>query len=156
MDHDKKIIWTAPEFIYYEKSVGWYWVSIIIAAILVLVAFWLKNLLFAVFIVIAEITLVFWARRYPKSIEFSLTEKELLIGANKKYPINSFDGFHVKLNENGFSELILRSKSKLTAYLKIMIFSKDAEEIKSLLQNHLEEIEYKESLSDTISNLLRF
>ncbi|TSC95693.1 MAG: Uncharacterized protein Athens071426_82 [Parcubacteria group bacterium Athens0714_26] len=152
----KKIIWTTPEYLYRPKTASWYWKTIIATALLIIISFWLKNLLFAIFIFIAEIILITYAKRYPKNIEFEISEEGIRIDKKLLYSFDNLESFHIKNGGGDFGELILKVKSKINPYLKINIFNKDILVIKTFLQKYLEEMEYKESLSDTISDILGF
>ncbi len=150
-----EIIWKAPEFKYYAKGVGWYGVSILIAILLVFFAIWQKNFLFALFVAVAELALVSWAKRQPAILEFRINKKGVGIGNVKFYPYEELAGFHVR-ESPGDSELVLKAKSRLHPYIKISIFDKDTSEIKDFLKELLPEIEYNESLSDDIVRKIGF
>jgi len=156
MSENKEIIWHAPEFKYQSKDISWYWLSIIAASILTLVSLWQKNLLFAIFIIIAETMLVIWAKELPKNLQFKLDKKGVHIGRIKSYNYEELSGFHIIEDTDKTGELIFKTKNKLHPYVKILISSKDIPEIKEHLKNHLEEIDYEESLSDGISRMIGF
>lgn len=152
---NKSIIWTAPEFEYRPKDVGWYWMSIIISAIFILAAIWQKNFLFAIFIIVAEAMMLYWARQLPPHIEFKLDDKGLLLGKNKFHPYEELTGFSV-IDKKGAWGLTLKTKEKLQPFIKITIYKNDAEDIKKLLKEHLEEMEFPESLIDHVSKVIGF
>ena len=151
----KEILWQAPEFKYQYKDISWYWLSIIIAAILILLAIWQKNMLFAIFIIIAETMVILWAKESPKILKFKLDKKGIHIDKIKFYDYENLSGFHI-IEEDGFGELILRTKSKLHPYIKILIKNGDIPKIKEFLKNYMDEIEYKESLTDHIEKMIGF
>lgn len=152
----KEIIWYAPEFRYRDKDISWYWLTIIGAGIIFLLSLWQKNLLFAIFIFIGEGMIIFWAKEFPKNIRFRIDKRGIEIGKIKTYLYEDFDGFHLLEENEGLAELVLKTKSKLHPYVKILISPEDAPEIGSFLKNHLKEIEYEESLSDGISRMIGF
>ncbi len=147
----KEVRWRAPEFEYRTKGVSWYWLTAIIAILVVAVALWFGNFLFALFVVIAELVVIFWARQLPRELEFKLDEKGLAMEDKKFYPYEDFSGFAVR-----DSEVIFKQKRRLTPYLKILASESDIGRIKSFLSNHLAEIEYEESLIDHLARILRF
>lgn len=155
-DYDKEIIWQAAEFKYQYKDVSWYWLTIIAAGILFLVSLWQENFLFAIFIVIAEATLLFWAKEMPKVIQFKLDKKGIQLGKIKSYQYEDLKGFHIREKEEGASELIFKTRNKLHPYLKILVVNKDIPDIKEFLKKRLEEIEYEESLSDGLAEKIGF
>lgn len=154
---NKEIIWYAPEFQYHHKELGWYWLSIIGSGILFLIALWQKNLLFGIFVVIAELMVIIWAKEFPKNIRFKLSKKGLEIGKMKFYSYEELSGFHIhEEDEDGFSELILKTNKRLHPYLKVLVDKNDIAEIKDYLKNHLPEIEYEEPVSEAISRIIGF
>lgn len=155
-DDSKEFIWKAPEFKYYAKSASWYWLSFLVVGILILFAIWQKNLLFIIFIIIAEIAVIIWAKRSPQDIEFKIDKNGIRIGEIKFYPYEDLIGFHIKENPGDASELILKTKSRLHPYIKITILDKDIPEMKDYLKEFLPEIEYEESLSDGIARIIGF
>jgi len=155
-EQPQEIIWSAPEFQYYEKDISWYWLSIIGAGVIFLIALWQKNLLFGIFVILAEGLIIFWAKEFPREVRFRIDKKGLRIDESKTYLYENLGGFHIIEGDNGASELILKTKSKLHPYLKIILAYGAAQEIGDFLKNHLEEIEYEESLSDGISRMIGF
>ena len=154
---NKEITWYAPEFKYHHKELGWYWLSIIGSGVLFLISLWQKNLLFGIFVVIAELMVIIWAKEFPKNIRFKLSGKGLEIGKMKSYSYEELDGFHIhEEDEDGFSELILKTNKRFHPYLKALADKDDIAEIKDYLKNHLPEIEYEEPASEAISRIIGF
>lgn len=151
----KEIIWQAPEFEYQHKDVSWYWLTIIGSGFLVLLSLWQKNFLFAIFVVMAETMLVFWAKEFPKTLQFKINHHGIQLGRLKSYSYEELDGFHI-LELGGQSELILKTRHKLHPYVKILILQEGSEEIKNFLKERLPEIEYEESLSDHLFKRIGF
>ena len=109
-----EITWYAPEFKYHHKELGWYWLSIIGSGVLFLISLWQKNLLFGIFVIIAELMVIIWAKEFPKNIRFKLSGKGLEIGKMKSYSYEELDGFHIhEEDEDGFSELIFKCDAVL-------------------------------------------
>ncbi|OGN00376.1 MAG: hypothetical protein A2651_01635 [Candidatus Yanofskybacteria bacterium RIFCSPHIGHO2_01_FULL_42_12] len=149
------IKWEAPEFEYSYKGVGWYWTSILASIVLILISIWQGNLLFIIFIIVAEILFVFWGREYPKTIQFTLNRKGISIGSLKEYAFEDFQGFHIKESESA-DELILKTKNRLHLYVKIVLPHSNREMVKQFISRHLPAMEYEESLHDHFSKLIGF
>jgi hypothetical protein len=147
----KEIRWTAPEFEYYEKGPSWYWLAIIATILLIALALWQRNFLFAVFVAIAALVILNLARKQPREIEFKLDQNGLVIDEKKVYPYETLKGFTISGNE-----IIFQRKSRFSPYFKIFVLEKDKDRVKHFLSQRLPEIEYEESLTDHISRLLRF
>ncbi len=153
-----EILWSAPEFHHYEKSVAWYWLVIAVSALIVGAALLSKNLLFAVFVVIATFLVFTWGHRAPRTIDFTLSKKGLDIGGRKFYPFDHLAGFaFIPTRENEeLDELMLHTKGRLSNWVRIIVASQRREQIKNLLSQFLPELEYEESLAEHIGQLLRF
>jgi len=156
------IEWQAPEFEYYKKDVSWYWLSLMVSIVLLALSFWQKNFLFAVFIIIAWLVIVYSASRLPEVWNFKIDDKGIEISlANTKegqkfYSYAEIEGFDIHLASDQYKELVLKFKSRLSPYLKINILANEEEKIKNFLLNHIPKEEYRISLSDLISKLIRF
>lgn len=153
---EKEITWQAPEYLYREKDVSWYWLSIILTALLALISLWQRNFLFLIFLIIAEMMIIFWGKEYPKNIEFKINNKGIYIGSIKYYPYEDLEGYHIMEENDYASELILRTRNRFNPFVKILVANDDIPEIKKFLQNHLNEVEYDESLNDRISKIIGF
>jgi len=160
MDQHKEINWEAPEYKFRHKDASWYWISIIIGLLLVLVSLWQKNLLFALFIIVAEIMIIVWAKEIPKTRHFKLNNHGIHISTDKHTAIKSVEyenikGFHIR-EEDHNGELILITKNRLHPYLKILVAKRSVPEIKEYLKKYVIEVEYEESLSDHIEKIIKF
>jgi len=109
----KEITWHAPEFKYRYKDISWYWLSFAVAGVLILLSLWQKNLLFIIFIIIAESMIIIWANRFPKELRFKLDKKGVYIDKINFYPYEELDGFHILENEDEDSDLILFGAPKI-------------------------------------------
>lgn len=157
-DHNQKeIIWRAPEFEYHAKGASWYWGSIGITAVLLAFSLWQKNLLFALFVVIAEVAIWHWARQVPRTLEFRIDSGGIAIGHIKFYSYEELEGFLIReASGHRGAELILRTQSRLNPFRKISIQEKDIPDIKKILPSSLKEIEYEDSLADVLLNRIGF
>lgn len=156
-DNIENFVWQAPEFKHNYKDIAWYGISIATAFFLFIAAIWQKNLLFGIFVIIAEIMLLFWAKQRPKDIHFKIDKKGVYIGEMKFYSYEELAGFHLIEGEGDeMGELILKTKNRLHPHVKILIENGNIPRIKNILKDHISEIEYEESLSDSISKFIGF
>src|SRR5271154_1210216 len=88
-----EIKWIAPEFEYHEKDISWYWMTIIIAAIIIAFSVWQRNFLFGLFIVIAEILVIAWGNKTPRPFSFKMNEDGFEIGAEKIHSWKEFENW---------------------------------------------------------------
>ncbi len=160
------IVWQAPEFEYVFKDVSWYWISLIVAAILLILALWQKNFLFAVFVVIAEAVVFSFANRFPAIWKFKIDGNGVSINfpddeigeknGEKFYSFNEINGFDIHPVDKEYKELVFKFESKFSSYLKINIFADDEPKISELLLKFLPREEIKISMSDILLKLIKF
>ncbi|MBU4348329.1 hypothetical protein KJ671_02410 [Patescibacteria group bacterium] len=148
--------WRAPEFKYYYKDASWYWTSGIIAGVLISISLFQKNFLLAIFLVLAELIIIMWAKQIPRTIDFKINEDGIHCGKLKFYPYEELDGFYIEKDNEEAGELILKTQSAINPFVKINIFIKDQKIIDNILKNFLDEVEYEESFLDKLSDFLKF
>ena len=149
------ISWRAPEYEYQHKGLNWYWVTIIVTIILLGISIWQKNFLFALFIVVAEVVLIFTANRIPPVWEFEISEQGVRIGEKKNYAYSHIEGFDIHPDTDEFNKLVLKLRARLRPYLIIRIPDTDSEEIEKRLEQILVRDSYEEPLSDVLSKILK-
>ncbi len=166
---NKDLEWQAPEFEHWEKPRVWYLVLYFIGTIIFTSALWQSNFLFAIFTIIAMVTITFHARRSPRQLSMRLSDEALTIdmfhqgssaaSSSKVYLYEQFSGFatrRVDGLEDGLSELVLQRKHRLGNYLRILYPTKRTQDVRHFLNNHLPEIEYEDTLSDHFFRWLKF
>jgi len=152
----KEISWRAAEYEFKEKGPAWYSAIGFVAAVIIVLAFVGGNFFFAVFVLVASITLMFFGGVKPQVFNFRVNEEGVEVGERKTHHYEDLEGFAVFERPNRLDELILKKKTNINPYVKIPVDSKAAREAKEILGAHLPEIEYQESLIDIFSDLLRF
>ena len=152
-----EIKWQAPEFEYREKGVSWYWVSIIIAALLIGVSVWQKNFLFGFFVVLAEILMLSWANRKPSLVEFTLTEKGLSVGGQKFHAYADIESFSAEeYAEQEGPDLYFQFKKRLRTMVKIKTPKARFHEILKALNTFLPQVKHEPSLLDAFEEFVGF
>ncbi len=154
---EKKIAWTAPEFRFYEKSGAWFLGSVFISGAIILFSLWQKNILFAIFAIISEVMIWFWAQQEPREFPYELTEQGVS-APHTSYQFINFEAFAVVNDSAGspLAELILFPKRRVSMLVRILIKDEMIEEVRAFMKQCLEEREYHETLGEHISKLLRF
>lgn len=149
------IKWQAPEYVYYEKDVSWFWLMIIFAILIVAFALWQHNFLFAIFTIVAAFMLMAWGYRRPDLIDFELNDSGLKIG-EKFYPKENFNHFSLQKETDGWHRLFLKNKKQFSLFLTIPTPPAEFDNIRNYCLNFWTEIEREESLIDVLSNFFRF
>lgn len=155
--HKSAIEWQAPAFKYYPKDVSWYWMSFIIASLVMAFAIFQKNFLFAIFIFLAEISVLILARRQPELIKFKIDDKGITI-IDKTYLFNDLEKFCLRPDseDKNFEELVLKKKTHFNPYLKIFVDIEASSRVRDILSQKLTEETYEDSLLEVIFKWLRF
>jgi len=155
---DQEIKWSAPEFHFYDKGVVWYWLIVLTTIIIVALALWQKNFLFAIFIIIASMLVITWGRQEPRTIDFTLSEKGLDIGEKQFIAFKDLAGFNIiETHDNEeINELVLKSNKKVIGWTKVIIAKQRKNQINNLIEKHIPKIEYEESLADHLARILKF
>lgn len=156
--------WHAPEFAYRGRGVSWYWVTIIIAAVMVAFAVWQRDFLFGLFVIVAEILAIVWATRIPRMISFAVTEREFLIGERRRYAMTEFESFSVDEDEftgdftdhGDFVALIFHFKGKLRAPLRVMLPAVYLDSARKNFTTVLRELPYEPTLIDSLEKIIGF
>jgi hypothetical protein len=151
-----EITWEAPEFEYREKDVSWYWITIIIAALVIAFAVWERNFLFGFFIVVAEILVIAWGNQKPREISFTITESVIEIGTVKSYALKEFESWSTQETGDGWVEIAFIFRAKLRVPLVVLAPDEKIEEIRKNLAPLLREVEHQMSLIEAIEKLMRF
>ena len=142
------VTWQAPEFEHQEKGISWYWLTIIAAVLLVALAVWQRNFLFGIFVVVAEVLVLLWGGKKPRTLTFSLNEKELIIGSRERYLWSEFLNFSIEEREN-FSLVVLQFK-RLRPMLHILIPAAQFQEVKGIFFSRLPQVERERSLGEAV------
>ncbi|HXF43973.1 MAG TPA: hypothetical protein VNK70_00660 [Candidatus Paceibacterota bacterium] len=155
-DVSRELEWSAAEYQFTEKSPGWYWLVALTGVAIALFSLIKNNFFFAIFIAIATLMVISLGRRKPRVIEFRLSDTGVAIGDNTFYDYDRLEGFAFLERPGRLHEIVLKKKVVVNPYFKMPIDAKSAEKAKTILLNHLPEMEHEESLLDAISDWLGF
>ncbi len=142
--------WEAPEYEYREKGVSWYWISIIVAALMIAFAVWQKDFLFGFFIVVAEMLFIIWGDRIPQTLPFSLTDEGIKIGESKFHLMREFESWSTDRSDEDWADIHLYFRSRLRAPLKMIVPVGRVDEVRTNLRPVLKEVEHNMTLIDAI------
>ncbi|RJP45634.1 hypothetical protein C4587_00585 [Candidatus Parcubacteria bacterium] len=152
----KELEWQAPEFEYREKNVAWYWISIIIAAVVLGAAVWQGNFLFGFFVVLAEILVLVWASREPRTVRFALTDKGIGIDKQAVRPYDQIS--HFTVSEGGPEWMLLKVsfRRRVRPDVAVRVPRDKIEDIVKLLASFAPQREAEDSLLDALEQWSRF
>src|ERR1700733_6944474 len=140
-----EITWEAPEFEYHEKDISWYWITIIVAALIIAFSVWERNFLFGLFIVIAEILVIMWGSQEPRMVAFVLNDSGIEVGEHKFHALKEFESWSAIEIDNGWADLVFNFRAKLKVPLKVIVPHDMLDDIRKNLKTVLREVEHETS-----------
>lgn len=149
--------WIAPEYEFRPKEDSWFWMSVIVAVLLVAFATWQRNYLFALFVVIAEVLMIVWGAREPRLVNFHLSEKTLTIDGRRSYALAEIERW--SLEEPSHSEwanVFLHFRRPYHWGTKVHVPKAHLEEIRAILRRGAKEVERDDSFIEVIEEFLGF
>lgn len=153
----QKIEWKAPEFEHRAKEVSWFWLTIIVAVLVLALAVWQKNFLFGFFVVVAEVLILSWGNAEPRQIDFVLTEKTLVVDGKKHYNLNELANFSVdELEHKDLVPIFIHFKQRFRGPLRVHVFKDKLQSVRDLLGTGVKEVDHEDSLIDSLEHLIRF
>jgi hypothetical protein len=152
--NDSKLIWSALEHEGKEKTNDWYWTLGIVSILGVGISIYYGNYLFAIFIILAAIILVYLAIKPAEMMQYEITKEGVRINSYL-YPFNHIKGFWIE-QSFGISKLIIESERFFMPVLVIPLQNVDASDVKDFLEDKIPEKEIKEPLSHKITERIGF
>lgn len=134
------------------KSSEWYLAVGIIVLAVAGTAVIFKNILLAVLIVIAFVSIVLNHRRKNQILNVAITRKGIKID-DLLYTFDNLESFHV---DEGRDLLILKSKKFFSTHIMIPIEGVSPEELEQILGEYLESEEMRESALEQFLEYLGF
>lgn len=149
------IKWQAREFEYYSKDISWFMVSGLITLLLLIVAFFTKNFLLSILVILGYFTIIAYATKKPRKINFAITPRGVSINKTV-YDFENLSSFWISYDPPQTNELSLRSRKKLMPYVKIPLANQNPVAIRAVLIQYIPEKKHKESSIDNLAKSLRF
>lgn len=157
MENKNEISWSAPEFVYYHKTAGWYTAFFAIAAVFIGWAAWRKDFfLISVLLIIFILAFVF-GRRQPKNVKITLTEQGLKIkGLLYRYD-TVLKSFWIVYRLPEAKTLNFETTNYLNHEITVQLGDQNPLEARDFLLKYLpEDLEREESTFDKWLRLFRF
>lgn len=153
---EKPIIrWSAPEYVYHEKSLLWF-----IAAGLAALAFVIYGLLtggwtFSVAVIMLAGIYYLVYKDKPQIVDIIISDVGVKIGSHV-FPYNHLKTFWVVYDPPAVKRLYLRTTSKFHPDISISLEETDPAELKRILKHHLKESDKTtEPTSDTLIRVFK-
>ncbi len=149
------ISWSAPEFVYYEKSPQYYYIAGAFIIILVFLMVYLKQWMTVAAIIITAIVLYIYSQKKPQVLKYGITNKGINIGT-RYYSYIQLKSFW--LIENPSSTCIhFEPTKRFSLPIIAQLGDLKLEKVKKVIKKYLpEKTDQKEDLVDRIFRSLRF
>ena len=149
----KPVSWQAEEYISKSHNAGWYVGLFIVAAALSALAIFLQGWTFLALIIISVLTIIIFALRPPRTIEYHI-DKDGITEGKVLHAYSNFRAFGI-LKEDTHYSAILIPKQRFGMSVKIYFPEGSGEAIVDQLGAHLPMEEVKLDFLDKIVNFLR-
>lgn len=138
-EHGKVLAsWTFPEFIQYQRGMGWYIIIGLVGIGLLIWTILTANFLFALIIILVAIITLLHSRRQPAKIAIQITEDGIKV-SSKFYEWGDLKNFWIIYEPPEVKTLYINSKSNLTPPLSVPLEEENPVEIRKILLTWLEE-----------------
>lgn len=156
MDQES-IRWVNYEYNFKEKTVDWFWAVGISTLSAVIISVIFENYFFAIFIVLAIITMIFISKKPPNVIDFEINKDGIILG-KQKYPYSSLEGFCIINRNYETPKLLIKSQRPIAPILIINVEtdSTNPEDIRNFLLKYLPEENIVEPISLKLMETLGF
>jgi len=106
------ISWSAPEYSHKgERSNDWYWTIGVITIISCIIAIWLGNYVFSIFLFVAGGCLIMFTMRTPMEVTYTIETKGLSMGKDL-YTWKKLKSFNIQKVEDDVNHKLLIETSK--------------------------------------------
>lgn len=149
------ISWKSQEHGRRQKSAEWFWLIASGALAIIIICILTGNILLAVFTGISALVIILLGGQKPKKIDFALTEKGIKIDS-RLYPYEKLSSFCINYELPHKKELVVTTIRKIDPIIKIPLGDTHPERMRSFLSKFLKEKKHRESLIETVSEVLGF
>jgi hypothetical protein len=134
----RAITWEAPEPEHKEKGSDWFWALGIVAIAGSAAAVLFSNTLFAVVVLLGASTMIVFAHRKPKILEYAVTTRGIRIHT-ELYPYSTLECFYLDEDCPTGPQLLIQSQKLFMPLLILPIPSEYIDDIDDLLSAKLPE-----------------
>ncbi len=147
--------WTAPEFIRYEKTRGWFIALGIIAAGFFIISILMKNYFFALLVPIASFLIYIHARKQPRQLTIAITDEYINIGKFLSLAHKEITSFWI-FEDPSIRSLSLETKKVLQPKISVLLAGQNPAAIREILIKFVPEKKHEEYFTDIIARKIKF
>ncbi len=148
-----ELTWQTYEYTHYQRSKDWYWLVGLLAVLGVIISLALTNFLLTVIILLGAFSVILLAKRPPEKITVSISNKGIRV-KNSFFPFANLNSFAVDQDEP--ARLLVYTSRLFAPAVYLPLEQISPEQVRSLLGRYLPEVEYEESLTEKIMELIKF
>jgi len=150
------IEWTTPEYSHKERSNDWFWSIGLVTIVACVVAVWLHNYVFAVFLLISGGCLILFTMRHPQNVTYIIETRGLSMGKDL-YEWKKIKSFNIKNNDSDeYAKLIIETSKHFLPVYTIPLPKEKLEDTKEALLKISTHSEINESQSMLFMEKLGF
>ena len=131
--------WNTPEHIHHNRSIDFYWIVGLIAVVVSVIAFILKDGLFGIFVLIGGGLYAYVNYKKPNNVTVNITDKQIIIG-DDAYLISKIQAFRIVPIKDEY-ELVLAIRKSYEPVVSVCIPNDFVLQTKELLGSMIEESE---------------
>lgn len=148
--------WEFPEFIQHSRSRTWYTIAIILLIGLLAYAYFSKNLLFAIILVLFVIIFLVIERRGPIIVQIAITEDGLIIN-DKFIEYADLADFYIIYYPPDIKNLYFQPRNRFKEKIVIPLENQNPVKIRQILLKYLAEDLEKEEIppSESLSRIFK-
>ena len=147
--------WEADEYEFFAKDGRWFRNVTLAVGALVLLALLLKNILFAIVLVVGGFALLIHGAKMPERLKYALTAKGARIGA-QLFPYDRLHSFWVS-DESRRRQVIIQIHRVILPHLVLPLPEElSDDQVREFLLQHLPEERHEESLADMLGDYFGF
>lgn len=146
--------WTTLEFEKKDRHSDWVWWVGLTALLAALVAFFYGNIFFGIFIIVAGVVMIIYARKHPQELTITITDQGISINETSIIYADIKAFWLDETDKQG--KLLLLIKNSFIPTLSLPLSGVSAEQVRTVLAAHIKEEELRESRSIALFDRIGF
>jgi len=149
------LVWQAPEFIKYQKTILWDFGVFIVALLFAFWGVWQHDFTIIILAILGGVLFWHYGTKEPREVTFAIRPDGIQVDAllYRYRNITSFCIFHEPPHLN---ELVIRNKTSLVPLVHINLGANDPQKVKKILKEYIPEQEETYPLSHVISHIIGY
>lgn len=149
------VSWTAKEYVELSKGSGWYIIfALVVLGLIAVDIFLLKSITFSVLVVVMAISLIVYARRPPREIQYTLSGKQGLYIGDTLHHLSEFRAFGL-IQDGDHHSIMLIPVKRFAPGVSVYFPEEAGEQIVDILGQRLPMETLKLDVIDVIVRKLR-